>query len=56
MLSVGDIVKKSQPSLFWCMRGLPKNKREAIFTLFAFCRHISNIIDPKCRQQKKLNC
>lgn len=44
MLSVGDIVKKSRPSLFWCMRGLPKSKREAIYTLFAFCRHISNII------------
>lgn len=44
MLSVGDIVKKSQPSLFWCMRGLPKSKREAIYTLFAFCRHISNIV------------
>lgn len=44
MLSVGDIVKKSQPSLFWCMRGLEKSKREAIYTLFAFCRHISNII------------
>lgn len=44
MLSVGDIVKKSQPSLFWCMLGLEKSKREAIYTLFAFCRHISNII------------
>ena len=44
MLSVGDIVKKSQNYLFWCMRGLEKSKREAIYTLFAFCRHISNII------------
>ena len=43
MLSVGDLLKKSQPALFWCMRGLPKSKREALFTLFAFCRHIDNI-------------
>lgn len=43
MLSVGDLVKKSQPALFWCMRGLPKNKREALFTLFAFCRHIDSV-------------
>lgn len=43
MLSVGDLVKKSHPALFWCMRGLPKIKREALFTLFAFCRHIDNI-------------
>lgn len=40
MLSVGDLVKKSQPALFWCMHGISRPKREALFTLFAFCRHI----------------
>lgn len=54
MLSVGDIVKKSQPSLFWCMRGLAKPKREAIYTLFAFCRHISNIIRSKMPAAEKV--
>lgn len=54
MLSVGDIVKKSQPSLFWCMRGLPKSKREAIYTLFAFCRHISNIVHSTMPVAEKL--
>lgn len=44
MLSVGDIVRKVQPSLFWCMRGIEKSKREAIYTLFAFCRHLDNIV------------
>ncbi len=53
MLSVGDIVKKSQPSLFWCMRGLSKPKREAIYTLFAFCRHISNILRSKMPAEEK---
>ena len=53
MLSVGDIVKKSQPSLFWCMRGLPKSKREAIYTLFAFCLHISNIIRSSMPAEEK---
>lgn len=43
MLSVGDLVKKWQPSLFWCMRGVSKPKREALFTLFAFCRHIDSL-------------
>lgn len=43
MLSVGDLVKKSQPALFWCMRGISKPKREALFTLFAFCRHIDSL-------------
>ncbi len=54
MLSVGDIVKKSQPSLFWCMRGLPKSQREAIYTLFAFCRHISNIIRSSMTSDEKI--
>lgn len=53
MLSVGDIIKKSQPSLFWCMRGLPKPEREALYTLFAFCRHISNIIRSKMPAEEK---
>ena len=43
MLLVGDLVKKYQPALFWCMRGLPKAKREALYTLFAFCRHIDTV-------------
>lgn len=43
MLSIGNIVRKSQPAVFWCMRGLTKPKREAIYTLFAFCRHIDNL-------------
>lgn len=43
MLSVGDLVKKSQPALFWCMSSLPKTKREALYTLFAFCRHIDGV-------------
>ncbi len=53
MLSVGDIIKKSQPSLFWCMRNLPKAKREAVYTIFAFCHHISNIIrSPMVAEEK----
>lgn len=44
MLSVGDIVKKTQPSLFWCMRGLQKSKREAVYAIFAFCRHLDSVL------------
>ena len=44
MQSVADVVKKSQPILFWCTRSLPKSKREAIYTLFAFCRHLDGIV------------
>jgi len=43
MLSLGSMIRKSQPTLFWCMRSLSKSKREAIFTLFAFCRHLESV-------------
>lgn len=43
MLSLGNMIRKSQPALFWCMRSLSKPKREAVFTLFAFCRHLEAV-------------
>lgn len=45
MSSVGNLVRKSQAVMFWCMQVLPKAKREAVYTLYAFCKHIDNIID-----------
>lgn len=54
MLSLGSMIRKSQPALFWCMRSLSKSKREAVFTLFAFCRHLDSLarssISPKERK------
>ena len=44
MLSLGEMIRKSQPALFWCMRSLSKSKREAIYTLFAFCRHLDAVV------------
>ena len=44
MLSIGELVRKSQSSVFWCMRSLPKAQREAMYTLYAFCRHINEIM------------
>ena len=43
MSSVGNIVRKTQPLVFWCMRGLTKSKREAMYTIFAFCRHLDAV-------------
>lgn len=45
MSLVSRIVHKSQASFFWCMRGLPKVKREAIYTLYAFIRHLDSITE-----------
>ena len=44
MISLGDMIKRSQPSLFWCMRGINKAQREAVFAVFAFCRHLNGIL------------
>ena len=43
MSLVSRIVYKSEASLFWCMRGLPKVKREAVYTLYAFIHHLDSI-------------
>jgi len=54
MSTVGRIVRKSQASLFWCMHGLPKVKREAIYTLFAFISHIDSIVESRMDEQEKI--
>lgn len=55
MSTVGRIVRKSQTSLFWCMRGLKKSKREAIYTLFAFIKHIDSIVDSPMPEAEKID-
>ena len=45
MNDIKQIVKKSGTSFFWSMRMLPKPKREAMYTIYAFCRHIDDIVD-----------
>lgn len=54
MNSIGKLVRKSQASLFWCMQGLPKAKKEAIYTLYAFCKHIDNVIEGNLDNKEKL--
>ena len=54
MSSIGKMVRRSQATMFWCMQGLPKAKREALYTLYAFCRHIDNIIDSKLPEPEKI--
>lgn len=53
MSLIGKLVRKSQATLFWCMRGLPKAKREAIYTLYAFCRHLDNVVDGDMSEKEK---
>lgn len=55
MKSLGDMVRRSQPSLFWCTRGLPRANREAIYTLSAFCRHIDDILRSPMNAHEKID-
>lgn len=55
MSSIGKLVRKSQASLFWCMQSLPKAKREAVYTLYAFCRHLDNLVDSDLTAEQKQN-
>lgn len=54
MKSLGDMVRRSLPSLFWCTRGLPRANREAIYTLAAFCRHLDNILRSPMESSEKV--
>ena len=55
MLSIGNIVRKSQPSMFWGMRNIAKPKREAMYTIFAFSRHIDNIVNSSMKLEEKMD-
>ena len=45
MNDIKKIVKRSGSSFFWSMRFLPKAQRMAMYTIYAFCRHIDDIVD-----------
>ncbi len=53
MNNIDYIVKKSGSSFFWSMRLLPKAKRGAMYTIYAFCRHIDDIVDGPMPMQEK---
>jgi len=53
MSAVSRIIRKSQATLFWCMRGLAKPKREAIYTLYAFVLHLDQIANSNIPMKEK---
>lgn len=54
MSSIGKLVRKSQAIIFWCMKGLPKAKKEAIYTIYAFCKHIDNVVEGNLDNSEKI--
>ncbi|MDP6120964.1 MAG: presqualene diphosphate synthase HpnD [Rhodospirillales bacterium] len=39
------VVRRSGTSFYWAMRRLPKEKRRAMFAVYAFCREVDDIAD-----------
>jgi phytoene synthase len=42
---VEAVVRDASSSFFWAMRSLPRDKRRAIFAVYAFCREVDDIAD-----------
>ncbi len=55
MNNIQKMVKKSGTSFFWGMRLLPSAKRNAMYTIYAFFRHIDDIVDGDAPVQEKID-
>lgn len=54
MNNIKRMVKKSGTSFFWSMSLLPRAKRNAMYTIYAFFRHIDDIVDGDAPMSEKL--
>lgn len=54
MKNIKKMVKKSGTSFFWSMQMLPSPKRNAMYTIYAFFRHIDDIVDGNASVQEKM--
>ncbi|MDP6708528.1 MAG: presqualene diphosphate synthase HpnD [Alphaproteobacteria bacterium] len=51
---VHDVVRRAGSSFFWAMRILPKDRREAVYAIYAFCREVDDIADEDGAEADKL--
>jgi len=42
---IAQTVRDASTSFYWAMRILPKDQREAMFAVYAFCREVDDIVD-----------
>lgn len=54
MNNIKKMVKKSGTSFFLSMQMLPSPKRHAMYTIYAFFRHIDDIVDGNAQPEEKL--
>ena len=52
-IKIERIVKNSASSFYWGMKSLSKEKKRAMFSIYAFCRIVDDIADSNLK--KKLN-
>lgn len=52
---VTAIVRRSGTSFYWGMRLLPRQKREAMYAVYAFCREVDDIADEVAEPEDKLD-
>ena len=50
-----NVVRASGTSFYWAMRLLPKQKREAMYAVYAFCREVDDIADDPGSPAEKLD-
>src|SRR5690242_15924032 len=43
--SVAATVARSGPSFYWAMKILPRERRAAMFAIYAFCRAVDDVAD-----------
>lgn len=53
MSSIGRIVRKNHSAVFWCTRHYPKAKREAVYTLYAFFKHLDDLSSSNLSAKEK---
>ena len=56
MSKIGKIVKKNNMAFYWsCMYLFPKAKREAIYAVYAFCKHLDGVVDSSLPMTEKMS-
>ena len=50
-----SVVRASGTSFYWAMRLLPKQKREAMYAVYAFCREVDDIADDPGTPAEKMD-
>lgn len=51
--AIKKIVRRNSQSLFWGIRFLPKPQREAMYTLYAFFKHLDDVMESNMTMKEK---